>query len=91
MLPPQVVEHLLAAGHHVHVVTAAPELVRTTEIASPRLHIREVEQVVLECGAPNALTVDRFPSVEKVFFVPLHTQLDRFHFRYCTALRISEF
>ncbi|KAG0531684.1 hypothetical protein BDA96_04G043500 [Sorghum bicolor] len=61
----QVVEHLLAAGHHVHVVTAAPELVRTTEIASPRLHIREVEQVVLECGAPNALTVDRFPSVEK--------------------------
>ena len=53
---------MLAAGHDVHVVTAAPEF--TTEIASSRLHIRKVEQVVLDCVAvePDALTVDRSAS-----------------------------
>jgi hypothetical protein len=51
----------------VHVVTAAPEFVFTTEIASPSLHIRKV---LLDCGAvqADALTVDRLASLEKVFF-----------------------
>uniref|UniRef100_A0A804UGH6 L-arabinokinase n=1 Tax=Zea mays TaxID=4577 RepID=A0A804UGH6_MAIZE len=54
----EVVRHLVAAGHDVHVVTAAPEFVFTTEIASPSLHIRKV---LLDCGAvqADALTVDR--------------------------------
>lgn len=62
----QVVRHLVAAGHDVHVVTAAPEFVFTTEIASPSLHIRKV---LLDCGAvqADALTVDRLASLEKVF------------------------
>ncbi|RRT49144.1 hypothetical protein B296_00048351 [Ensete ventricosum] len=38
----QVVRHLIAAGHDVHVVTGAPEFVFTTEIQSPNLHIRKV-------------------------------------------------
>jgi hypothetical protein len=66
------------------VVTAAPEFVFTTEIASPSLHIRKV---LLDCGAvqADALTVDRLASLEKVFFVFssalqfVHAQLDRFH------------
>ncbi|CAD6248117.1 unnamed protein product [Miscanthus lutarioriparius] len=63
----EVVRHLVAAGHDVHVVTAAPEFVFTTEIASPSLHIRKV---LLDCGAvqADALTVDRLASLEKVFF-----------------------
>ncbi|CAD6248236.1 unnamed protein product [Miscanthus lutarioriparius] len=65
-----VVRHMLAAGHDVHVVTAAPEFGVTTEIASSRLHIRKVEQVVLDCVAvePDALTVDRSASLEEFFF-----------------------
>jgi L-arabinokinase len=61
----EVVRHLVAAGHDVHVVTAAPEFVFTTEIASPSLHIRKV---LLDCGAvqADALTVDRLASLEKV-------------------------
>lgn len=61
----QVVRHLVAAGHDVHVVTAAPEFVFTTEIASPCFHIRKV---LLDCGAvqADALTVDRLASLEKV-------------------------
>ena len=61
----QVVRHLIGAGHDVHVVTAAPEFVFTTEIDSPRLHIR---RVLLDCGAvqADALTVDRLASLEKV-------------------------
>lgn len=60
----EVVRHLVAAGHDVHVVTAAPEFVFTTEIASPSLHIRKV---LLDCGAvqADALTVDRLASLEK--------------------------
>ncbi|GJM90184.1 hypothetical protein PR202_ga06441 [Eleusine coracana subsp. coracana] len=60
----EVVRHLVAAGHDVHVVTAAPEFVFTTEIASPCLHIRKV---LLDCGAvqADALTVDRLASLEK--------------------------
>lgn len=38
----QVVRHLIAADHDVHVVTGAPEFVFTTEIQSPNLHIRKV-------------------------------------------------
>lgn len=61
----EVVRHLVAAGHDVHVVTAAPEFVFTTEIDSPCLHIRKV---LLDCGAvqADALTVDRLASLEKV-------------------------
>lgn len=61
----QVVSHLIAAGHDVHVVTGAPEFVFTTEISSPNLHIRKV---LLDCGAvqADALTVDRLASLEKV-------------------------
>jgi L-arabinokinase len=44
----QVVRHLVGAGHDVHVVTAAPEFVFTTEIDSPSLHIR---RVLLDCDA----------------------------------------
>ncbi|KAG2648476.1 hypothetical protein PVAP13_1NG027200 [Panicum virgatum] len=60
----EVVRHLVAAGHDVHVVTAAPEFVFTTEISSPCLHIRKV---LLDCGAvqADALTVDRLASLEK--------------------------
>jgi L-arabinokinase len=60
-----VVRHLVAAGHDVHVVTAAPEFVFTIEIASPSLHIRKV---LLDCGAvqADALTVDRLASLKKV-------------------------
>jgi hypothetical protein len=59
------VRHLIGAGHDVHVVTAAPEFVFTTEIDSPCLHIR---RVLLDCGAvqADALTVDRLASLEKV-------------------------
>ena len=67
-LPSQVVTNLLTAGHEVHLVTAAtPEFVFNPEIAYPRLHIRKVEQAVLDCRAPNALTVNQFPLLEKVF------------------------
>lgn len=38
----QVVRHLIAAGHDVHVVTGAPDFVFTSEIQSPRLKIRKV-------------------------------------------------
>ncbi|URE44572.1 Galactokinase galactose-binding signature [Musa troglodytarum] len=60
----EVVRHLIAAGHDVHVVTGAPEFVFTTEIQSPNLHIRKV---LLDCGAvqADALTVDRLASLEK--------------------------
>uniref|UniRef100_A0A8R7QQI6 L-arabinokinase n=1 Tax=Triticum urartu TaxID=4572 RepID=A0A8R7QQI6_TRIUA len=60
----EVVRHLIGAGHEVHVVTAAPEFVFTTEIDSPSLHIR---RVLLDCGAvqADALTVDRLASLEK--------------------------
>ncbi|KAL5208229.1 hypothetical protein ABZP36_032664 [Zizania latifolia] len=60
----EVVRHLIAAGHDVHVVTGAPEFVFTTEIKSPNLHIRKV---LLDCGAvqADALTVDRLASLEK--------------------------
>ncbi|KAJ6819094.1 L-arabinokinase isoform X1 [Iris pallida] len=59
-----VVRHLVGAGHDVHVVTAAPEFVFTSEIQSPNLHIRKV---LLDCGAvqADALTVDRLASLEK--------------------------
>ncbi|XP_066329257.1 uncharacterized protein [Miscanthus floridulus] len=74
----EVVRHMLAAGHDVHVVTAAPEFGVTTEIASSRLHIRKVEQVVLDCVAvePDALTVDRSASLEKAV-VPRASILQR--------------
>eukprot|EP00267_Zea_mays_P054617 XP_020407869.1 L-arabinokinase [Zea mays] len=60
----EVVRHLVAAGHDVHVVTAAPEFVFTIEIASPSLHICKV---LLDCGAVQAdtLTVDRLASLKK--------------------------
>lgn len=60
----EVARHLILAGHDVHVVTAAPDFVFTTEIQSSRLHIRKV---LLDCGAvqADALTVDRLASLEK--------------------------
>lgn len=60
----EVVRHLIAAGHDVHVVTGAPDFVFTSEIDSPRLFIRKV---LLDCGAvqADALTVDRLASLEK--------------------------
>ncbi|KAL8137180.1 hypothetical protein V2J09_003181 [Rumex salicifolius] len=60
----EVVRHLILAGHDVHVVTAAPDFVFTSEIQSPRLHLRKV---LLDCGAvqADALTVDRLGSLEK--------------------------
>ncbi|XP_022889317.1 L-arabinokinase-like [Olea europaea var. sylvestris] len=60
----EVVRNLIQVGHDVHVVTAAPDYVFTTEIQSPRLFIRKV---LLDCGAvqADALTVDRLASLEK--------------------------
>ncbi|XP_077214407.1 L-arabinokinase-like isoform X2 [Tasmannia lanceolata] len=60
----EVVRHLIAAGHDVHVVTAAPDSVFTSEKQSSNLHIRKV---LLDCGAvqADALTVDRLASLEK--------------------------
>lgn len=60
----EVVRHLVAAGHDVHVVTGAPDFVFTSDIQSPNLHIRKV---LLDCGAvqADALTVDRLASLEK--------------------------
>nr|CAB3494936.1 unnamed protein product [Digitaria exilis] len=61
----QVVRHLIAAGHEVHVATAVPEFVFTAEVRSPRLRIR---RVILDCGAVQAdpLTVDPLATLEKV-------------------------
>ncbi|KAL9227165.1 hypothetical protein vseg_002890 [Gypsophila vaccaria] len=60
----EVARHLILAGHEVHMVSAAPDFVYTTEIQSSRLHIRKV---LLDCGAvqSDALTVDRLASLEK--------------------------
>lgn len=60
----EVARHLILAGHDVHLVSAAPDFVYTTEIQSPHLHIRKV---LLDCGAvqADALTVDRLASLEK--------------------------
>ncbi|XP_058211903.1 L-arabinokinase [Rhododendron vialii] len=60
----EVVQHLIYAGHDVHVVTGAPDFVFTTEIQSPKLFLRKL---VLDCGAvqADALTVDRLASLEK--------------------------
>ncbi|KAH6798543.1 arabinose kinase [Perilla frutescens var. frutescens] len=60
----EVVRNLILAGHEVHVVTAAPDYIFTTEIQSPKLFIRKV---LLDCGAvqADALTVDRLASLEK--------------------------
>jgi L-arabinokinase len=61
----QVVRHLIAAGHEVHVSTAVPEFVFTSELRSPRVHVRKV---LLDCGAVQSdpLTVDPLASLEKV-------------------------
>ncbi|XP_008781723.2 L-arabinokinase-like [Phoenix dactylifera] len=60
----EVVRHLIAAGHVVHIVTGAPDFVFTSETQSPNLHIRKV---LLDCGAvqADALTVDPLASLEK--------------------------
>lgn len=60
----EVVRNLINAGNEVHVVTAAPDFVFTTEVQSPRLFLRKV---LLDCGAvqADALTVDRLASLEK--------------------------
>uniref|UniRef100_A0A0E0Q2A2 GHMP kinase N-terminal domain-containing protein n=1 Tax=Oryza rufipogon TaxID=4529 RepID=A0A0E0Q2A2_ORYRU len=67
--PSQVVRHLIAAGHEVHVATAVPEFVFTAELPrSPSsqglLHIR---RAILDCGAvqTDALTVDPLASLLK--------------------------
>lgn len=38
-------QHLVAAGHDVHVVTGAPDFVFTSNIQSPKLHIRKVRNL----------------------------------------------
>ncbi|XP_066369481.1 L-arabinokinase-like isoform X1 [Miscanthus floridulus] len=60
----EVVRHLIAAGHEVHVATAVPEFVFTAEVRSPRLRIR---RAILDCGAvqADALTVDPLATLEK--------------------------
>ncbi|KAJ1260746.1 hypothetical protein BS78_10G255900 [Paspalum vaginatum] len=60
----EVVRHLIAAGHEVHLATAVPEFVFTAEVRSPRLRIR---RVLLDCGAvqADALTVDPLATLEK--------------------------
>uniref|UniRef100_A0ACD5UIC4 Uncharacterized protein n=1 Tax=Avena sativa TaxID=4498 RepID=A0ACD5UIC4_AVESA len=60
----EVVRHLIAAGHEVHVSTAVPEFVFTAELRSPRVHVRKV---LLDCGAVQSdpLTVDPLASLEK--------------------------
>ncbi|KAK3131212.1 hypothetical protein QOZ80_6BG0503530 [Eleusine coracana subsp. coracana] len=60
----EVVRHLIAAGHEVHVATAVPEFVFTAEVRSPRLQVR---RVLLDCGAVQAdpLTVDPLATLEK--------------------------
>ncbi|RVW17368.1 L-arabinokinase [Vitis vinifera] len=57
-------EYEFNLGHDVHVVSAAPDFVFTSEVQSPRLFIRKV---LLDCGAvqADALTVDRLASLEK--------------------------
>ncbi|KAG8095271.1 hypothetical protein GUJ93_ZPchr0012g21331 [Zizania palustris] len=62
----EVVRHLIAAGHEVHVATAVPEFVFTAEVRSPSFHIRNV---ILDCGAvqTDALTVDPLASLEKYY------------------------
>nr|CAB3488524.1 unnamed protein product [Digitaria exilis] len=71
-----VVRSLLDAGHEVYVVTAAPESVFCAEIAARRLHIRRVEEVVLACGPPHALTSDSFPHVDKVSDVDYSAEMN---------------
>ncbi|XP_051199033.1 L-arabinokinase [Lolium perenne] len=60
----EVVRHLIAAGHEVHVSTAVPEFVFTAELRSPLVHVRKV---LLDCGAVQSdpLTVDPLASLEK--------------------------
>ncbi|XP_068641434.1 L-arabinokinase-like [Aristolochia californica] len=60
----EVLRHLIASGHVVHVVTGAPDFVYWSEVLSPNLHLRKV---LLDCGAvqADALTVDRLASLEK--------------------------
>ncbi|KAF7097436.1 hypothetical protein CFC21_099253 [Triticum aestivum] len=60
----EVVRHLIAAGHEVHVSTAVPEFVFTAELRSPGLHVRKV---LLDCGAVQSdpLTVDPLATLEK--------------------------
>ncbi|KAJ9537190.1 hypothetical protein OSB04_029923 [Centaurea solstitialis] len=60
----EVVNHLILAGHDVHVVTGAPDFVFTSQVQSPRLFLRKL---VLDCGVvqADALTVDRLASLEK--------------------------
>ncbi|AQK66875.1 L-arabinokinase [Zea mays] len=60
----EVVRHLIADGHEVHVATAVPEFVFTAEVRSPRLRIR---RVILDCGAvqADALTVDPLATLDK--------------------------
>lgn len=44
----QVVRHLIAAGHDVHVVCGAPDFVFTSEINSPNLYLRKVSKKYYE-------------------------------------------
>lgn len=42
----QVVRNLILAGHEVHVVTGAPDFVFTSQIHSPRLFLRKVNEII---------------------------------------------
>ena len=80
----QVVRHLVAAGHEVHLATAVPEFVFTAEVRSPLLRIR---RVLLDCGAvqADALTVDPLATLEKVPHLS-RSRIPLCH-RACVALR----
>uniref|UniRef100_A0A0D9WTU1 GHMP kinase N-terminal domain-containing protein n=1 Tax=Leersia perrieri TaxID=77586 RepID=A0A0D9WTU1_9ORYZ len=63
----EVVRHLIAAGHEVHVATAVPEFVFTADLRSRHPGILRIRSVVLDCGAvqTDALTVDPRASLHK--------------------------
>ncbi|KAM7253624.1 hypothetical protein ACFE04_021778 [Oxalis oulophora] len=71
----EVVRNLILVGHDVHVVTAAPDFVFTSEVQSPRLFIRKV---LLDCGAvqADALTVDRLASFDNPWNILAHVDTE---------------
>ncbi|KAK8954637.1 L-arabinokinase [Platanthera zijinensis] len=61
----EIVRHLVESGHVVHVVTAAPEFVFTTDIQSPNLHIRKyLETAVIPRASILATEVEWLKSVK---------------------------
>ncbi|CAF2140419.1 unnamed protein product [Brassica rapa subsp. trilocularis] len=66
----EVVRHLIAAGHDVHVVIGAPDFVFTSEIQSPRLKIRKyVETAVIPRAEILETEVEWLHSIKADFVV----------------------